>query len=98
MVEYMILAVIMAVLYFVLIKNRPADKSDWETLPTLPEYQKVKKTKNEQGELCCQYCGNTETVERPLNSEKENIHKTKFYHACTSCKVILWRIEKNRSA
>ena len=95
MTEYIILAVIMVILYFVLIKNRPEEKTDWETLPTLPEYQKIKKAKNDQGELCCQYCGHTETVERALNSEKENLHKTKFYYACTGCKVILWRGEKS---
>ena len=91
MTEYILLAIIMVFIYFVLIRNRPAPKSDWETLPTLAEYKKVKKTENEQGELCCQYCGHTETVQRELNSDKENADKTKFYHACTQCKVVLWR-------
>ncbi len=91
MTEYILLAIIMLFIYFVLIRSKPAPKSDWETLPTLPEYQKIKKSKNEQGKQCCQYCGHTETVERALNSEKENADNTKFYHACTGCRVVLWR-------
>jgi len=91
MTEYILLAIIMVFIYFVLIRNRPTPKSDWESLPTLSEYQGLKKSKNELGVQCCQYCGHTETVERTLNSEKENFDKTKYYHACTSCKIVLWR-------
>lgn len=94
MTEYIILAIIMVFIYFVLIRNKPTPKTDWETLPSLDQYQKLKKTHTEQGELCCQYCGHQETVERALNSDTENPQKNKFYHACTACKVVLWRTEK----
>ena len=94
MTEYFILIIIMLVIYFVLIRNRATPKSDWESLATLEEYKKVAGANNAEGQLCCQYCGHLETVQRVLNSEKENADKSKFYHACTSCKVILWRSEK----
>ncbi|PKF63721.1 hypothetical protein CW745_02435 [Psychromonas sp. psych-6C06] len=95
MTEYILLAIIMVFIYFVLIRNKPAPKTDWEGLPTLPEYKEIEKTTTSEGELCCQYCGHTETIERSLNSEKENPNKNKFYHACTNCKVILWRSEQS---
>ena len=93
MTTYLILFVIIAVIYFVLIHNKPARKTDWETLPLLNEYKKLKKSQNDDGELCCRYCGSTEFVERLLKSPKENPDNTKHYHACTQCKVILWRSE-----
>jgi len=91
MTEYLILFAIVALIYYVQIHNKPARKTDWETLPFLEEYKKIAKSHNEQGELCCRYCGSTTTVERLLHSEKENPAKSKHYHACTECKVILWR-------
>ncbi|WP_019614175.1 hypothetical protein [Psychromonas ossibalaenae] len=94
MTEYLILFVIIAVIYFVLIRNRPARKTDWETLPLLSEYKELEKSHNDDGQLCCRYCGASETVERLLKSEKENPDNTKHYHACTQCKVILWRTEQ----
>ncbi len=93
MTEYILLVIIMVFIYFVLIRNRTTPKTDWETLPTLPEYQQIKKAKDHKGELCCQYCGHSETVQRALQSDKENSDKTKFYHACTQCKVVLWRTQ-----
>ena len=93
MTEYLILFVIVAVIYFVLIRNKPVRKTDWETLPFLEEYKKLEKSQNEEGKLCCRYCGSTETVERLLNSPKENPNNSKHYHACTKCKVVLWRSE-----
>ncbi|WP_028864893.1 hypothetical protein [Psychromonas aquimarina] len=101
MTEYLILFAIIAVIYFVLIRNRPARKTDWESLPLLNEYEQQEKSHNEEGQLCCCYCGATEMVERLLKSEKENPDNTKYYHACTQCKVILWRAEQaaeNRQA
>lgn len=95
MLEYIIIAIIMVFLYFVLIRNRSTPKTDWESLPSLEEYKKLKKTHTEQGDVCCQYCGHQETIERSLNSEKENPEKNKFYHACTSCKVVLWRSQNS---
>lgn len=91
MTEYIALFIIVAIIYFVLVRNKPAPKTDWETLPFLPEYRKRDNTTNEQGELCCYNCACTETVKRSLQSEKENLENNKFYHACTQCKVILWR-------
>jgi hypothetical protein len=93
MTTYLILFVIIAVIYFVQIHNKPPRKTDWETLPFLEEYKKLEKTKNDAGELCCRHCGSTEFVERLLKSEKENPDNSKHYHACTQCKVILWRSE-----
>ena len=93
MTTYLILFVIIAIIYFVLIRNKPARKTDWETLPFLEEYKKLEKSQNEDGELCCRYCGSTETVERLLKSPEENPKNSKHYHACTQCKVILWRSE-----
>ncbi len=81
----------MAVIYFVLIRNKPKAKTDWETLPFLDEYEKSDDNKNDQGDLCCTHCKHSEFVTRDLQSEKENPDKTKHYHACTNCKVILWR-------
>tara|TARA_R110001583_G_scaffold112917_6_gene263168 strand:- start:57235 stop:57519 length:285 start_codon:yes stop_codon:yes gene_type:complete len=94
MTEYIILAIIVVFIYFVLIKNKPVRKTDWETLPDLTAYQALEKSKDKEGILCCQYCGHQEMVERALNDEKENPQKNKFYHACTQCKVVLWRSEK----
>jgi|GEM_PF-5172148 len=93
MTEYLILFAIVALIYYVQIHNKPARKTDWETLPFLEEYKKIAKSQNEQGELCCRYCGSTTTVERLLKSVKENPNKRKYYHACTECKVVLWRSE-----
>ncbi|WP_354625612.1 hypothetical protein [Psychromonas sp. MME2] len=93
MTEYIALIMIVAIVYFVLVRNKPAPKTDWEKLPDFQEYQALEKTQNESGELCCHYCGCSETVKRPLKSEKENPDKLKFYHACTQCKVVLWRSE-----
>ncbi|PKG37591.1 hypothetical protein [Psychromonas sp. Urea-02u-13] len=94
MTEYIMLAIIMVFMYFVLIRNKSTPKTDWESLPSLTEYQKTKKSSSEQGKLCCQHCGHHETIERSLNSEKENPTKNKFYHACTCCKVVLWRSQR----
>lgn len=96
MSTYLILFAIIAVIYFVQIRNKPARKTDWETLPFLDEYKKLEKSHNEQGLLCCRYCGATETVKRSLNSPKENPNNSKYYHACTKCKVILWRSESEK--
>lgn len=93
MIDYLLLFVTIAIIYFVLVRNKPARKTDWETLPTFAEYKKKAKAKNDEGEVCCAYCGHTEMVERLLKSEKENPDNTKHYHACTNCKVILWRVE-----
>ncbi len=93
MTEYLILFATIAIIYFVLIRNRPPRKTDWESLPLLSEYKNQEKSHNEDGLLCCRYCGSTEMVERLLKSEKENPDNTKHYHACTQCKVILWRSE-----
>ena len=93
MTEYIALILVVAIVYFVLVRNRPAPKTDWETLPDLLEYQALDKTKNDKGQLCCRHCGCPETVKRALQSEKENTDNSKFYHACTQCKVILWRSE-----
>ena len=98
MSTYLILFVIMVIIYFVLIRNKPVPKTDWETLPLLDEYKKNKKTKNEKGELCCRYCGSIKFIERSLNSSKENPHNNKYYHACTQCKVVLWRSEMTKDA
>ena len=95
MTEYILLAIIMIFIYYVLVRNKPKPKTDWETLPSFQEYQKLDKSNTDAGDLCCQYCGNQETVQRALNSEKENPQKDKFYHACTSCKVVLWRCQKS---
>lgn len=94
MTEYILLIIIMLFIYFVLVRNRAPAKTDWETLPLLLEYQKIEKAKNPEGTLCCQYCGHTETIKRALNSEKENPAQNKYYHACTKCKVVLWRSEE----
>ncbi|GLS91604.1 hypothetical protein GCM10007916_26730 [Psychromonas marina] len=94
MTEYIIIAIIMVFIYFVLVRNRPAAKTDWESLPTLSEYQKIPKAHNSAATLCCQYCGHTEMIKRVLNSKKENASQKKHYHACTKCKVILWRSEE----
>lgn len=91
MSEYIILGVIVVFIYFVLIKNKPARKTDWESLPNFDEYKAIKKSHNEEGKLCCQHCGHQEMVERTLNDKKENPENNKFYHACTKCKVVLWR-------
>ncbi len=91
MTDYLILIVIMAIIYFFLVRKRPAPKTDWETLPTKEEYQAQDKATNDQEQTCCIYCGHSETVQRLLNSEKENPDNSKHYHACTGCKVVLWR-------
>ena len=93
MTEYLILFAIVALIYYVQIHNKPARKTDWETLPFLEEYKKHAQSKNAEGELCCRYCGCTEIAERLLRSPKENPDNRKHYHACTQCKVILWRSE-----
>ena len=93
MSSYLILFVIVAIIYVVLVRNKPPRKTDWETLPLLDEYKKLEKTVNEKGELCCRHCGSTKFVERLLNSPKENPNNSKYYHACTQCKVVLWRSE-----
>jgi len=93
MTEYILLAIIVLFIYFVLVRNRAPVKTDWETLPLIDEYQKHEKATNPDGKLCCQYCGHTETIQRVLNSEKENPLQTKHYHACVNCKVVLWRSE-----
>lgn len=95
MTEYIILAIIMVFIYYVLIRHKPVRKTDWETLPELEKYQKIKKSHNEQGELCCQHCGHQEIRQRTLQSKKENPQENKFYHACTRCKVVLWRSQTN---
>ncbi|MEH6452270.1 MAG: hypothetical protein V7782_04430 [Psychromonas sp.] len=91
MSTYLILFATIAIIYYFLIHKKPIRKTDWESLPVLDKYKKLKKSINEQGELCCRYCGHTETVERLLKSPKENPDETKHYHACTQCKVVLWR-------
>lgn len=93
MTEYIILFAIMLVIYFVLVRNKPAAKTDWEGLPLLDEYLKNNKAKDEQGTTQCIYCANQEILKKPLRSEKENPQGNKFYHACSECKVILWRSE-----
>lgn len=93
MSTYLILFVIVAIIYFVQIRNKPVRKTDWQTLPSLEEYKKLKKSENEKGELCCRHCGSTEFVQRLLNSPQENPDNSKHYHACTQCKVVLWRSE-----
>ena len=93
MTTYLILFAIIAVIYFVQIHNKPARKTDWETLPFLEEYKKIDKSQNEDQELCCRYCGSTEFVKRLLKSPQENPENSKHYHACTQCKVVLWRSE-----
>ena len=62
MTTYLILFAIILFIYFVLVRNKPARKTDWETLPSLDEYKKLKNSQNEDGELCCRYCGSTEFV------------------------------------
>ena len=94
MTEYIIVAIIMAFIYFVLIKNRPAAKTDWESLPTLSKYKKNSKATTSEGVLCCQHCAHTEIIEKTLDSKAENPEKNKFYNVCSNCKVILWRNEK----
>lgn len=91
MSTYLILFATIAIIYYFLIHKKPIRKTDWETLPLLDEYKKIKKATNEQGELCCRFCGHSETVQRLLNSEKENPDNSKHYHACTQCRVVLWR-------
>lgn len=93
MSTYLILFVIVAIIYFVQIRNKPARKTDWQTLPSLEEYKQLKKTENDEGELCCRHCGSTKFVQRLLKSTQENPDNSKHYHACTQCKVILWRSE-----
>ncbi|MDA7747211.1 hypothetical protein N8878_07770 [Psychromonas sp.] len=94
MVEYMIIIITMLVIYFVLVRNKPRVKSDWETLPLVGEYLKNKKAQNDQQQTICVHCGNDEIIEKPLKDKKENPEQTKFYHTCTKCRVILWRNEK----
>ncbi|WP_413698576.1 hypothetical protein ACLKMH_13110 [Psychromonas sp. KJ10-10] len=94
MTEYIILGVIVVFIYFALIKNKPVRKTDWESLPNFEEYQAIEKSHNEEGTLCCQHCGHQEMVERTLKDKKENPENNKFYHACTQCKVVLWRSQK----
>lgn len=91
MSTYLILFATIAIIYYFLIHKKPARKTDWESLPVLDEYQKMQKSTNEQGKLCCRYCGHTETVQRLLKSLKENPDNTKHYHACSQCRVVLWR-------
>lgn len=93
MSSYIIVFVIAAFIYFVQIRNKPAPKTDWETLPLLDEYKTMNNSKNEQNVVMCRHCGSTEIIKKPFNSEKENPNKTKHYYACTKCKVILWRSE-----
>ena len=93
MTDYLLLFVTIAIIYYVLVHNKPARKTDWETLPFLDEYKKKDKAINDAGELCCIYCGHQEMIQRVLNSPKENPNNSKHYHACTNCKVILWRSE-----
>lgn len=95
MTEYLMLFAIMLVIYFVLVRNRPAPKTDWEGLPLFEQYIKDKKAKDEQGNTQCIYCANQEIIKKPLKNAKENPQGTKFYHACTECKVILWRSEND---
>lgn len=91
MSTYLILFAIIAVIYFVLVRNRPAPKSDWEQLPQLNEYKKLKKSVNADNQPCCRFCGNSEINKRLLQSKKENPDNTKHYHACAACRRVLWR-------
>ena len=91
MSTYLILFATIAIIYYFQIHKKPARKTDWESLPLLEEYKKLQKSTNEQHKLCCRYCGHTETVQRLLKSLKENPDNTKHYHACTQCRVVLWR-------
>lgn len=95
MTAYIVLFIIITFIYFVLIRNKPIPKTDWETLPFLDEYKTLDKAINESGECCCRHCQSLETVTRSLQSEQENPNNSKFYHACTKCKIVLWRSEAN---
>ncbi|HEY7866663.1 MAG TPA: hypothetical protein VIC51_11740 [Psychromonas sp.] len=91
MSAYLILFAIVAVIYFVLVRNKPAPKSDWEKLPQLNEYKKLKKSANADNQPCCHFCANSEINKRLLQSKKENPDNTKYYHACAACRRVLWR-------
>lgn len=91
MSAYLILFAIVAVIYFVLVHNKPAPKTDWEKLPQLIDYKKFKKSVNADNQTCCRFCGNSEINKRLLQSKKENPDDTKHYHACASCRRVLWR-------
>ncbi|MFT6924753.1 MAG: hypothetical protein ACJAZP_000311 [Psychromonas sp.] len=91
MSTYLILFAVIAVIYFVLVRNRPAPKTDWENLPTLNEYKKLEKSVNADDQLCCRFCGSSDINKRLLQSKKENPDDTKYYHACAACRRVLWR-------
>jgi len=91
MTEYLILIATMLIIYFVLVRNKPRPKSDWETLPIQSDYQKNKKSKNTHKAICCIHCGHDEIIKKPLKDKKENPEHKKFYHTCSKCRVILWR-------
>ena len=91
MSAYLILFAIIAIIYFVLVHNRPAPKTDWEKLPQLNEYKKLKKSVNANNQACCRFCGNSEINKRLLQSKKENPDNKKYYHACAACRRVLWR-------
>jgi hypothetical protein len=91
MSNYLILFAIAAIIYFVLVRNRPASKTDWEKLMPLNEYKKLKKSVNADNQPCCRFCGNSEINTRLLQSKKENPDNTKYYHACAACRRVLWR-------
>ncbi|HEY5716585.1 MAG TPA: hypothetical protein VIS54_09230 [Psychromonas sp.] len=91
MSTYLIVFAVIALIYYVQIHNKPPQKTDWEKLPQLTEYKKLEKSVNEQAQLCCRYCGNTKINKRLLQSRKENPDNIKHYHACSECKIVLWR-------
>ncbi|WP_372881362.1 hypothetical protein [Psychromonas sp.] len=91
MSTYLILFATIAIIYYLQIHKRPPVKTDWEKLPDLADYKKLEKSVNEEGQLCCRYCANKTINKRLLQSKKENPDNTKHYHACSECKIVLWR-------
>ena len=91
MSTYLILITIVAILYFFVVRKKETPKTDYENLPDLCVYKKLKKALNAQGNLCCRHCSHEEFNERSLVSKTENPLQNKFYFSCAKCRVILYK-------
>ncbi|TEW49858.1 hypothetical protein [Psychromonas algicola] len=94
MIDYIIIIATMLILYFVVVRNKPAPQSDWETLPDFERYKKNKKLKDQTNKAVCIHCGSNSITQKQLQDKTENPKQTKFYHSCDQCRVILWRSER----
>jgi len=81
---------IIAVIYFVLVHNKPAPKTDWEQLPQLDEYKKLKNQSMQIINPAVVFVVIVKSIKDYYNPRK-NPDNTKHYHACAACRRVLWR-------